>query len=78
MLNDIAGYCDAITGLRTPTNFGRPQFENIFQTMKEKYPNKKIGVFFCGPEVLSEKLSSISKKMSSATGTKFSYHKENF
>jgi predicted ferric reductase len=70
---------DAITGLQSHTNFGRPNWENIFADLAEKFTGEEIGVFLCGPQVLSKNLYGLSKKFtSSRTGTKFVFHKENF
>ena len=39
----------------------------------------EIGVFFCGPSVLSHVLHKMSNQYSDpSTGVKFSYNKENF
>jgi len=70
---------DVITGLQSPPKFGRPDWPGIFQELSRTHKGENIGVFFCGPSVLSKQLYSISKRYTStATGTKFVYHKENF
>lgn len=70
---------DAITGLRTPTNYGRPNWGAIFSQVKERHEGTNIGVFFCGPAVLSKQLYTNSKKFTDvSTNTRFFYHKENF
>ena len=38
---------------------------------------RRVGVFFCGPAVLSHRLHQMSNKHSSG-GTRFYYNKENF
>jgi hypothetical protein len=39
---------DAITGLRAPTHYGRPNWDRIFQSVAGKHTNADVGVFFCG------------------------------
>ncbi|KAJ2262263.1 hypothetical protein GGI01_001659, partial [Coemansia sp. RSA 376] len=40
---------DPITGLRSPTNFGRPNTDLIFRAVAHEHPATDVGVFFCGP-----------------------------
>jgi len=70
---------DQITGLQSPTHFGRPNWPEIFKDLSERHSGQDIGVFFCGPSVLSKQLYKIVRQFTSTkTGTKFKYHKENF
>eukprot|EP00002_Diphylleia_rotans_P021803 TRINITY_DN4253_c0_g1_i6.p1 TRINITY_DN4253_c0_g1~~TRINITY_DN4253_c0_g1_i6.p1 ORF type:complete len:534 (-),score=105.83 TRINITY_DN4253_c0_g1_i6:1925-3526(-) len=69
---------DAITGLESATNFGRPNFNKIFADLKQQYPGERVGVFFCGPRVLARELHACSRKYTTHDGTKFVFHKENF
>ena len=70
---------DQITGLQSPTHFGRPDWKQIFSTIATRHGGTEIGVFFCGPSVLSKQLYKMSRVFTStATNTKFKYHKENF
>ncbi len=48
--------------------------------MTQDHANTDIGVFFCGPKVLSTTLHKAANRHTSARpgGTKFYYHKENF
>jgi len=70
---------DSITGLQTPTHFGRPDWKAIFQQIGTVNPKQDIGVFFCGPSVLSKQLYRVCKQFTSTkSGTRFLYHKENF
>lgn len=41
---------DAITGLNTPTNFGRPNWDMVFRGIKKLHSPGEAGVFFCGPK----------------------------
>lgn len=70
---------DQITGLQSPTHFGRPNWKEIFGDVAAKHQGQQIGVFFCGPRVLSKELyKHCVANTSTATGTRFKYHKENF
>lgn len=68
---------DVITGLRQKTNFGRPNWDDIFRQTAVKHKGSDVGVFFCGPAVLSHTLHEMSNKHSNEF-TKFYYNKENF
>eukprot|EP00026_Physarum_polycephalum_P003872 Phypoly_transcript_03888.p1 GENE.Phypoly_transcript_03888~~Phypoly_transcript_03888.p1 ORF type:complete len:518 (+),score=83.63 Phypoly_transcript_03888:117-1670(+) len=71
---------DHITGLAAPTHFGRPKWTDIFLEICYKHPNSDVGVFFCGPRVLSKELYKNSRKHTSILegGCRFHYNKENF
>ncbi|KAJ2897106.1 hypothetical protein GGI21_004976, partial [Coemansia aciculifera] len=71
---------DPITGLRSPTNFGRPNMDLIFRAVAHEHPATDVGVFFCGPVPLGSTIETAAKKWSSEgqDGTKFYYNKENF
>lgn len=71
---------DAITGLQQKTHYGRPQWDSIFKDIALKNPGKSIGVFFCGPKVLSGVLHKCANAHSDVgtDGAKFHYNKENF
>jgi hypothetical protein len=47
---------DQITGLQSPTHFGRPDWNQIFSDLSRKHNAEQVGVFFCGPAVLSKTL----------------------
>ncbi|KAG0087061.1 hypothetical protein BGZ92_007628 [Podila epicladia] len=65
---------DAITGLRSPTYYGRPNFDKIFGELAQAHPPQQgqVGVFFCGPKPLGKTLHRCAKKYD------FKFHKENF
>ncbi|KAJ1954958.1 hypothetical protein GGI12_005674, partial [Dipsacomyces acuminosporus] len=73
---------DAITGLyRSPTYYGRPNFNRIFSDIGMRNPNTDIGVFFCGPKAMARtvrKLAGRWTKNLRPSNTKFVFHKENF
>ncbi|KAI0242539.1 hypothetical protein L0F63_001182 [Massospora cicadina] len=79
-LNYEAGKEDALTGLRSPTQFGRPNFGQIFHTLAQRHRATDVGVFFCGPKPLSKSLHLYCNQFSQpgVDGTKFHYNKENF
>ncbi|KAJ3396340.1 hypothetical protein HDU92_003399 [Lobulomyces angularis] len=71
---------DAITGLRARTFFGRPNFDEIFKKVRSTHRGTDVGVFFCGPKVVSGKLHIACNTWTEAEpgGTRFFYGKENF
>ncbi|XP_045183850.2 NADPH oxidase 5-like [Mercenaria mercenaria] len=62
---------DLITGLRTKTEPGRPDWDKIFKDIKAEN-NGKVKVFVCGPPTLAKTLKE------EATKHKFAFSKENF
>ncbi|KAJ2502920.1 hypothetical protein GGH96_000656 [Coemansia sp. RSA 1972] len=79
-LNQSSGGPDAVTGLyRSPTYYGRPDFDSIFGEIGKRNPSTDIGVFFCGSRDLGRKLHKTSRKWTSELkhrSTSFSYHEE--
>lgn len=72
---------DLVTGLASRTYWGRPNFKEIFEHMSHKYPGETVGVFFCGPQVMSRELYYLCRRISETAvpgQTVFHYHKENF
>ncbi|XP_064628369.1 cytochrome b-245 heavy chain-like [Lineus longissimus] len=73
---------DAITGLQQKTQYGRPQWDTIFPAIAQANPEKRIGVFCCGPKTLSSQLHKLCNIHSDpsryANGTHFYFNKENF
>ncbi|KAJ8519114.1 hypothetical protein ONZ45_g3935 [Pleurotus djamor] len=78
IVHDVGAEKDAITSLRAPTHFGRPNWDRVFSSIVDKHPETDVGVFFCGPAVLSKQLHQFSNKYSSPKGTRFFFGKENF
>ncbi|KAJ2358127.1 hypothetical protein GGF43_001022, partial [Coemansia sp. RSA 2618] len=80
VLNQGNGGPDAVTGLyRSPTYYGRPNFDSIFGEIGQRNPSTDIGVFFCGSQALGRTLNKTSSKWSSELkhrNTSFSYHEE--
>jgi len=78
IVQDVGAEKDAITSLRAPTHYGRSNWDRVFKSIADKNPETDVGVFFCGPAVLSKQLHTMSNKYSTAKGTRFFYGKENF
>ncbi|KAK3096832.1 hypothetical protein FSP39_003782, partial [Pinctada imbricata] len=68
---------DPVTGLQQKTHYGRPHWDKIFENIAKDHQGTSIGVFFCGPSILSKTLHKMCNKYSSSE-TKFFYNKENF
>ena len=51
MVSDVGSEKDAISGLRAPTHYGRPNWDTIFSSIRDKHPSTECGVMFCGPKV---------------------------
>jgi predicted ferric reductase len=77
MINDANAEQDAITGLRAPTNFGRPNWDMIFKSIRKIHAPAEAGVFFCGPKVLGSTLH-LKCNQYSEPGFNFVWGKENF
>lgn len=77
MVNDVNADRDAITGLRAPTSFGRPRWDDIFQSVREVHSPAEVGVFFCGPKGLGSQLH-VKCNQHSTPDLKFVWGKENF
>lgn len=68
---------DVITGLEQKTNFGRPNWDEVFQRITSQHVEADVGVFFCGVAALSAELHRMCNKHSTSSTT-FHYNKENF
>jgi NADPH oxidase 2 len=64
MINDANADKDTITGLRSPTNFGRPNWDMIFRGIRKLHAPAEAGVFFCGPKGLGSALHIFCNKYS--------------
>jgi len=78
--NDVGNDRDAITRLRAPTHYGRPNWDRIFTSIRDEHSSTDVGVFFCGPKVLGHTLHINCNKYTSGEqgATRFVYGKENF
>ncbi|KAI9845677.1 MAG: hypothetical protein M1838_001660 [Thelocarpon superellum] len=77
MIHDTSAPCDAITGLRAPTNFGRPNWDAIFRSIRKIHSPTEAGVFFCGPKPLGAVLN-LKCKTYSNSDVRFAFGSENF
>lgn len=77
MINDANAEQDAITGLRAPTSFGRPNWDLIFRSVRQIHAPAEAGVFFCGPKPLGS-LLHLKCNMYSDRNLQFVWGKENF
>ncbi|KAF7297409.1 FAD-binding FR-type domain-containing protein [Mycena indigotica] len=78
IVHDVGAEKDAITSLRAPTHFGRPNWDRIFGSIAEKHPESDVGVFFCGPAAIAKALHTKSNEYSDPKATRFFFGKENF
>ncbi|WP_041232988.1 EF-hand domain-containing protein [Cylindrospermum stagnale] len=63
---------DLITGLKSRTKTGRPDWEEIFKDVAKQHAPDNVEVFFCGPTGLALQLRHLCTKYG------FGYRKENF
>ncbi|KAJ7449191.1 NADPH oxidase [Mycena latifolia] len=77
-VQDVGAKKDAITSLRAPTHYGRPNWDRIFTALGQKHPESDVGVFYCGPPGLAGTLQYMANKYSDPRGARFFFGKENF
>ncbi|KAF4093260.1 hypothetical protein AMELA_G00000210 [Ameiurus melas] len=68
---------DPITGLKQKTLYGKPNWDNEFNSIATTHPGCKVGVFLCGPTPLAKALEKQCLNQSQA-GAEFIFNKENF
>ncbi len=61
-----AGRSDVITGLRTRTHFGQPDWREMLGTIARTHAPATVDVFFCGPPGLSTKLRAVCGELGMA------------
>jgi len=76
LMNEKIGL-DPVTGLKTKTNYGRPNFEKLFQIWSERFKGKTVGIFYCGPKSLGSQIKWLCIEKSEKM-TNFKFHEENF
>lgn len=85
-LNDCSNSYDPLTGLKSHTHFGRPNWHQIFNDLQltcSQFPGREaslrtnVGVFYCGPNGLSKVLKSQCDRITSKD-TRFNFQKEHF
>ncbi|KAF8181215.1 NADPH oxidase B [Mycena galopus ATCC 62051] len=75
IVHDVGAEKDAITSLRAPTHFGRPNWDKMFTSIAQQHPESDVGVFFCGPAPIAKALGENSNKHSDPDGTRFFFGK---
>jgi predicted ferric reductase len=58
-----SGRSDIITGLRTKTHMGAPDWETMLGEIRRMHEGDRVDVFFCGPPGLGNKLRPICERM---------------
>ncbi len=58
-----AGRSDIITGLRTHTHAGPPDWEAMLGAVRREHGDERVNVFFCGPPGLARKLRPICARL---------------
>ena len=67
-----AGRSDIVTGLRTKTHMGQPNWEGWLGSIARHHKDAKVDVYFCGPTGLAAKVRPICGKLGMA------FHEERF
>lgn len=58
-----AGKDDIVTGLRTHTHMGQPDWERMLYLIREQHKPEKVDVYFCGPPGLAKKIRPICGRL---------------
>lgn len=70
---------DPITGLLTPTFYGRPLWSAIFADLHQRHLRQDVDVFFCGPAAMVPKMQQAAvEQQLKRPKQKFRFHKESF
>ncbi|KAH7293928.1 hypothetical protein KP509_28G048400 [Ceratopteris richardii] len=69
---------DVVSGSRIKTHFARPNWRKVFSMLASRHKGATIGVFYCGPVMLSKELKGLVHEYNKKGTTKFDFHKENF
>jgi ferredoxin-NADP reductase len=70
---------DPITGLISPTFYGRPNWLALLQDIAARHPAHYIGVFYCGPHRIQGAIqTALYQIRSDSKSAQFVFHKENF
>ena len=63
IVQDVGAEKDAITSLRAPTHFGRPNWDRVFSSIVEKHPETDVGVV-CTAPVLRYAIPLLTERVS--------------
>ena len=58
-----SGRSDIITGLKTKTHMGHPDWDAMLGEIKRIHEGQEVDVFFCGPRGLAKKLEPICERL---------------
>ena len=58
---NASGRSDIITGLRTHTHVGPPDWHGMLERIAKEHAGQRVEVFFCGPRALEAKLRKLSE-----------------
>ena len=72
-MTDLEGISDAVTKLKTPTQYGRFNYKMILNELHLKHTSENVGIFYCGPPSLSSHIKYESYRYDC-----FSFHSEEF
>ncbi|UKZ91442.1 uncharacterized protein TrAFT101_006420 [Trichoderma asperellum] len=89
ILNSVGARVDPLTKLKSETNFGRPNFSKMFNTVRdgildntyldglEANVQTEVGVYFCGPTRAARDIRTACKQ-ATVPAVKFKFWKEHF
>jgi NAD(P)H-flavin reductase len=58
-----AGRSDIVTGLRTHTHLGPPDWEAMLGAVRDRHAGARVDVYFCGPPGLAKKLRPVCQRL---------------
>jgi predicted ferric reductase/Ca2+-binding EF-hand superfamily protein len=58
-----AGHSDIITGLRTHTHMGPPDWEQMLGAIRAQHAPERVDVYFCGPPGLAAKIRPVCARL---------------
>jgi predicted ferric reductase len=58
-----AGHSDVVTGLRTHTHMGHPDWKEMLSKIKETHAGEQAHVFFCGPPGLGKSIRKVCAEL---------------
>ena len=67
-----SGRSDMITGLRTHTHVGRPDWDRLLGEVAQRHGAAAVDLFFCGPAGLGKTIERVCRRL----GVRF--HEERF
>ncbi|EGG15549.1 superoxide-generating NADPH oxidase flavocytochrome [Cavenderia fasciculata] len=75
---DTECHSDFITGLRSQTLFGRPNWDTILQQLTKIHENNEIGLFFCGPRPMEVEIKRYCRQYNGKRNCHLHFYKEHF